>query len=252
MATDASPDRSSTHALTPTKSELRFRRAKERGLAEHGWLRSWHTFSFADYHDAQWMGFRSLRVINDDRVDAAKGFPTHGHRDMEILSYVLEGQLGHRDSMGNGSVIVPGDVQRMSAGSGVQHSEMNPSKTEGVHFLQIWIVPSSRGNAPGYEQKTFTEAEKRGRLVLVASPDGRDGSVTIHADTALYAGILGEGDSVTHEVRPGRHAWVHVAKGSVHVGGERLEAGDAAYTSEPGTIAFEGASGGEVLVFDLG
>lgn len=232
-------------------STLAFRRAKERGVADHGWLRSRHTFSFADYYDPDFMGFRALRVINDDRVDAGQGFGTHGHKDMEIVSYVLEGQLGHKDSMGNGSVIVPGDVQRMTAGTGVLHSEMNPSKDEDVHFLQIWIVPEKRNIAPGYEQTTFTTEDKRGRLRLVGSRDGREGSVTIHADVSLYASVLDGDDSVTHRVGKGRHAWIHVAKGSVRVGGELLSAGDAAYTSDPGAIVLDGAKDAEVLVFDL-
>lgn len=234
------------------QSKLAFRRANERGVADHGWLSSRHTFSFADYYDTAWMGFRALRVINDDRVDAGKGFGTHGHKDMEIVSYVLEGSLGHEDSMGNGSVIVPGDVQRMTAGTGVLHSEMNPSKDEGVHFLQIWIVPEKRGITPGYEQTTFTAADKRGRLRLVGSRDGRDGSVTIHSDVSLYAALLDGDDRVAHQVGAGRHAWVHVAKGSVRVGGELLSAGDAAYTSDPGSIVLDGAKDAEVLVFDLG
>jgi redox-sensitive bicupin YhaK (pirin superfamily) len=199
------------------------------------------------------MGFRNLRVINDDRVAEGGGFPTHPHRDMEIVSYVLEGALEHKDSIGTGSVIRPGDVQRMSAGTGVRHSEFNASKSEPVHFLQIWVEPAERGIAPGYEQKTFGAADKKGRLVLVASPDGREGSVTIHADATIRAGLLGAGDRAVHEVAPGRHAWIHVAKGTVTIGGERLEAGDAAFTSEQGTIALEGGGGedGEVLVFDL-
>ena len=250
MATQESVPRNASE--TPSDGTLAFRRAGERGHAKHGWLESRHTFSFADYHDPNWMGFRALRVINDDRVDAAQGFPTNGHRDMEIVSYVLEGQLGHKDSMGNGSVIVPGDVQRMSAGTGVSHSEMNPSKTEPVHFLQIWIVPRARGIAPGYEQKSFSEAQKKGRLRLVASEDGREGSVTIHSDTALLAGVFSDGDSFTHEVAEGRNAWLHVAKGTVRVGGVRLEAGDAAFTSTPGPILLEGDGTGEILVFDLG
>ncbi len=230
---------------------LAFRYANDRGDANHGWLHSRHTFSFANYYDSAWMGFRSLRVINDDRVDAAEGFPTHPHRDMEILSYVLEGALEHKDSMGTGSVIRPGDVQRMSAGTGVRHSEYNSSKSELVHFLQIWIEPNARGIAPSYEQKTFSEEEKRGRLRLVASPDGRDGTVTVHADVALHAGVFATGDRATFEVKPGRHAWIHVAKGSVQIGGKRLEAGDAAYTKDSGAIAIEGDGSGEILVFDL-
>jgi redox-sensitive bicupin YhaK (pirin superfamily) len=230
---------------------LGVRRAAERGLADFGWLRSRHTFSFADYHDPLWQGFRNLRVINDDRVAPGGGFPMHPHRDMEIVSYVLEGALEHKDSMGNGSVIRPGDVQRMSAGTGVLHSEFNPSRSDPVHFLQIWILPAARGLAPGYEQKTFSEAQKKGRLAIVASPDGRDGSVTVHADALLYAGMFTKGDRVGFELRPGRHAWIHVASGSATIRGERLVAGDAAYTGEQGTIEIEGDGPGEVLAFDL-
>jgi hypothetical protein len=226
------------------------RRAADRGRAEHGWLSSRHTFSFADYHDPRWMGFRALRVINDDRVAAAKGFGTHGHKDMEIVSYVLAGELGHKDSMGNGSVIVPGDVQRMSAGTGVLHSEMNPSPTSPVHFLQIWIQPSERGIAPGYEQKRFSREDKLGVMRLVASPDGSAGSVVIHADARLYASIVEAGTSVTHAVPSGRHTWIHVAKGEVTLGDLTLDAGDAAFSSDAGTFTLSGD--GEVLVFDLG
>jgi len=250
--TTTTPVSTPSAATREAPSKLAFRRAKERGVADHGWLSSRHTFSFAEYYDPSWMGFRALRVINDDRVDAGQGFGTHGHKDMEILSYVLEGSLGHKDSMGNGSVIVPGDVQRMTAGTGVLHSEMNPSKDENVHFLQIWIVPEKRSLTPGYEQTTFTAADKRGRLRLVGSRDGREGSVTIHADVALYATVLDGEDRVSHRVGAGRHAWVHVAKGSVRVGGELLSAGDAAYTSDAGTITLDGAKDAEVLVFDLG
>jgi hypothetical protein len=184
------------------------RRASERGLADHGWLKSFHTFSFADYHDPAHMGFRSLRVINEDRVQPGQGFGTHGHQDMEILSYVLEGQLEHKDSMGTGSVIRPGDVQRMSAGTGVRHSEYNPSSSEPVHFLQIWFLPDRRGLKPSYEQKTFPAAERTGKLRLVASPDGRDGSLTIHQDASLYASLLGRGESVTHTLAAGRAVWL--------------------------------------------
>jgi redox-sensitive bicupin YhaK (pirin superfamily) len=225
------------------------RRSSERGLADHGWLRSFHTFSFADYHDPDHMGFRALRVINEDRVQPGRGFGTHGHRDMEIISYVLEGGLEHKDSMGTGSVIRPGDVQRMSAGSGVMHSEYNASKSDLVHFLQIWIIPDRRGVKPSYEQKHFDPETRRGTLRLVASPDGRDGSLTIHQDVSLYATLLGEGDRVRHEVAPGRHAWIHVAKGDVEVGGTKLAAGDAAAIDEAGPVEITGA--GEVLVFDL-
>ncbi len=241
------------NATTPN---LGFRYANERGLADHGWLRSRHTFSFADYYDPQWMGFRNLRVINDDRVDGGQGFPTHPHRNMEILSYVLEGALEHQDSMGNGSVIRPGDVQRMSAGTGVRHSEQNASPHEPVHFLQIWLIPERDGIPPGYEQKTFTEADKRGKLVLVASQDGRAGSVTLHADAALHSGIFAAGERATFQVPPGRHAWLHVAKGRIKLNGKPLQAGDAAHTTdaEGGSLHIEGedqASGAEVLLFDL-
>jgi quercetin 2,3-dioxygenase len=230
---------------------LKLRRANERGDANHGWLRSRHTFSFASYYDPKWQGFRNLLVINDDRVDAGEGFPTHGHRDMEIVSYVLEGALEHKDSMGTGSIIRPGDVQRMSAGTGVRHSEYNASKTEPVHFLQIWIHPKERSISPGYEQKTFSDEEKRGRLRVVASPTARDGSITIHADAEIHAGVFLDGDRAEHEVKAGRATWIHVASGAVNVGGEKLAEGDAAYTDEPGKVIIEGTSRGEVLVFDL-
>jgi quercetin 2,3-dioxygenase len=229
---------------------LTFRRAAERGHAAHGWLDSFHTFSFADYHDPKHMGFRALRVINDDTVAPGRGFGEHGHRDMEILSYVLDGELGHRDSMGNGSVIRPGDVQRMSAGTGVRHSELNPSRTAPVHFLQIWIMPDRGGHAPGYEQIAFPPETRRGRLRLVASPDGADGSVTIHQDVRLYAGLFDAGETAVHTVAPGRHVWIHVARGTATVNGERLAAGDAVSTSTPGALAI-GGDGAEVLVFDL-
>jgi quercetin 2,3-dioxygenase len=230
---------------------MTIRRASERGHAEHGWLDSHHTFSFADYYDERHMGFRALRVINEDRVAPGQGFGTHGHRDMEIVSYVLEGALEHKDSIGTGSIIRPGDVQRMTAGTGVRHSEFNASREEPVHFLQIWIVPDKNGHAPSYEQKTFTDAEKQGRLRLVASPDGRDGSVTIHQDAALYAGILREGERASFPLAAGRHAWVHVAKGTARVNGELLRAGDAAAIDDPGAIEIAGQDAGEVLLFDL-
>jgi quercetin 2,3-dioxygenase len=235
------------------KASLAFRYASQRGVAEHGWLHSRHTFSFADYSEPAWMGFRNLRVINDDRVDPAAGFPTHSHRDMEILSYVLEGALQHKDSLGTGSVIRPGDVQRMSAGTGVRHSEYNASSDELVHFLQIWIEPAARGIAPGYEQKAFSEADKKGKLVLVASSDGRAGSVTVHADVAVHAGVFATGDRATFDVKAGRHAWIHVAKGSVMVSGKRLEAGDAAYSADDrgGPVSIQGDGTGELLLFDL-
>jgi quercetin 2,3-dioxygenase len=227
------------------------RRGDARGHAQHGWLDSRHTFSFADYHDPDHMGFRSLRVINEDRVQPGRGFGTHGHRDMEIISYVLDGGLEHKDSMGTGSVIRPGDVQRMSAGTGVTHSEFNASKTAEVHFLQIWIVPRARGMAPGYEQKTFSSEEKRGRLRVVAAPDGRDGSVTVHSDAVVYAGLFGKGESAEVALGPGRHAWVHVARGAARVNGTDLAAGDAAALSDEAAVRVEGVDQGEVLVFDL-
>jgi quercetin 2,3-dioxygenase len=230
---------------------LKLRPATARGLADHGWLVSRHTFSFADYYDPAQMGFRALRVINEDRVAPARGFGAHGHRDMEIVSYVLEGALGHKDSLGTGSVIKPGDVQRMSAGTGVRHSEMNASQTEPVHFLQIWLMPAKAGIAPSYEQKTFTNADKRGRLRLVASPDGRDGSVTIHTDARLYAGLLEQGESAELELAPGRHAWVQVARGAVSVNGQELGAGDGAALSEETRVSVRGISSSELLVFDL-
>ncbi|MGO8995197.1 MAG: pirin family protein [Polyangiaceae bacterium] len=227
------------------------RHARDRGHADHGWLDSHHTFSFADYHDPAHMGFRSLRVINEDRVAPGQGFGTHPHRDMEIISYVLEGSLEHKDSMGTGSVIRPDDVQRMSAGTGVRHSEFNGSKTEPVHFLQIWIVPAKAGIAPSYEQKSFPRAEKLGRLRLIASPDGRDGSVTIHASASLYAGVFAEGESGELALPSGRHAWVQVTRGKVRVNGEDLAAGDGAAISSEPAVRVEGVDKGEVLVFDL-
>jgi len=227
---------------------ITIRKAEDRGHFDHGWLDTYHTFSFADYHDPAHMGFRALRVINDDRVEAGRGFGTHGHRDMEIITYVLEGELSHQDSMGNGSVIRPGEVQRMSAGTGVMHSEKNASD-ELVHLLQIWILPERHGITPSYEQKVFPPAERDGRLRLVASHDGREGSVTIHQDADLYTTTLRDGASVTHDVRPGRYAWVQVARGSVTVNGQPLTAGDgAAIEAEAGVTI---AGNGEVLLFDL-
>jgi quercetin 2,3-dioxygenase len=233
------------------ESRMLIRRANERGFADHGWLRSFHTFSFADYYAPAHMGFRSLRVINEDRVQGGKGFGTHPHRDMEIISYVLSGGLEHKDSMGTGSVIRPGDVQRMSAGTGVTHSEFNASPTEGVHFLQIWLMPDTRGVAPSYEQKHFTEAERQGRLKLVASKNGREGSLTIHQDASLFAGLLAPGERVAHDLPSGRYAWLHVARGKVEVGGIELSAGDAAAFEQGGEIAVVGREASEVLLFDL-
>jgi hypothetical protein len=227
------------------------RRAAERGHGDHGWLDTWHTFSFADYYDPRFMGFRVLRVINEDTVAPGGGFPTHGHRDMEIISYVLEGGLEHRDSLGTGSVIRPGDVQRMSAGTGVRHSEFNASSAEPVHFLQIWIEPARAGIAPGYEQKAFSEADKRGRLRLVASPDGADGSVTIHQDARVYATRLGAGETVEHKLAPGRHAWVQVARGALTAGGKRLEHGDGAAITGETSVTLTGEQDAEAILFDL-
>jgi quercetin 2,3-dioxygenase len=230
---------------------LTIRPASERGHAEHGWLDSHHSFSFADYYDPEHMGFRALRVINEDRVAPAKGFGTHPHRDMEIISYVLDGGLAHKDSLGTGSVIKPGDVQRMSAGSGVSHSEFNASHSDPVHFLQIWLVPSERGIKPSYEQKTFTEADKRGRLRVVASPDARDGSVTIHSDVVLYSGLFERAETAELTLAEGRHAWVQVARGSVRLNGQELAAGDGAAVSDMTKLELEGIERAEVLVFDL-
>lgn len=227
------------------------RQAEERGRSEIDWLDSRHTFSFADYHDPEHMGFRALRVINDDRVLPSSGFGSHPHRDMEILTYVLEGAIGHRDSMGNGSTIRPGDVQRMSAGTGVVHSEWNHSKSEPVHFLQIWIEPERRGIAPGYEQRPFEPHELRDRLRLVASRDGRDGSITIHQDAVLYATRLFAGKSVNHELAVGRHAWVQVARGVVTLNGVTLGAGDGAAVSDERRFELVATEDAEVLVFDL-
>ena len=227
------------------------RRSNERGHAEHGWLDSFHTFSFADYYDPAHMGFRALRVINEDRVAGGMGFGTHPHRDMEIITVVLSGALEHKDSMGSGEVIRPDDVQRMTAGTGVIHSEFNASSREPVHFLQIWLLPDRRGLRPGYEQKTFPRQDKAGRLRLVASPDGADGSVTIHTDASLFAGVFDAGQTAEHALAPGRHAWVHVARGSARVNGTDVTAGDAVALSQERTVRIEGIDAGELLVFDL-
>jgi redox-sensitive bicupin YhaK (pirin superfamily) len=230
---------------------ITLRRSNERGHANHGWLDSHHTFSFADYHDPRHMGFGSLRVINDDRVAPGQGFGTHGHRDMEIVSYVLEGALAHKDSMGTGSVLHHGDVQRMSAGTGVRHSEFNGSNGEEVHFLQIWIVPEKNGLAPGYEEKKFSDAEKQGRLRVIASRDGRDGSVTIFQDASIHAGLFAKGESARYELQPGRRAWVHVARGEAVVNGETLREGDGAAITNEAAIQVQGTTGGELLLFDV-
>jgi len=230
---------------------LTLRRAEERGRADFGWLDSRHSFSFGHYFDPKHMGFGPLRVINDDRVAGGGGFPTHQHADMEIITYVLDGGLEHRDSLGTGSVVRPGDVQRMSAGSGVRHSEFNASKADPVHFLQIWIVPEKRGLAPSYEQKTFSEADKRGKLRLVGSRDGRDGSVTIHQDVDLYATVLAEGETVRHGLRDGRVAWVQVARGTATLNGEQLYPGDGVAIDVADRLELTGTSESEILVFDM-
>jgi hypothetical protein len=227
------------------------RPANERGHADHGWLKSYHSFSFAEYHDPRHMGFGPLRVINEDRVAPGTGFGTHGHRDMEIISYVLEGALAHQDSMGNGSTIVPGDVQRMSAGSGVRHSEYNHDKAGTTHFLQIWIEPSVTGIAPSYEQKHFDAASKRGRLRLIASLDGAEGSVRIHQDARVYAALLDGAERAVHRLAAGRRGYVHVARGSVTVQGKRLGEGDALKIDKVEEITLEQGTQAEVLLFDL-
>ncbi|HVO18203.1 MAG TPA: pirin family protein [Anaeromyxobacter sp.] len=229
------------------------RRSAERGHFDHGWLDTRHTFSFADYHDPDQMGFRALRVINEDRVRPGQGFGTHGHRDMEILSYVLSGVLSHRDSGGGSGQLRPGEVQRMSAGTGIRHSEFNGSDAEPVHFLQIWLQPDRPGHSPSYEQRSYPEAERRGRLRLVASPDGAHGSTTIHQDARVYATLLPEGSTVETALAPGRHAWVQVARGAVLLNGERLGAGDGAAVSDEGLLRLAAAGEGEaeLLIFDL-
>jgi redox-sensitive bicupin YhaK (pirin superfamily) len=230
---------------------IALRKSQDRGHANHGWLDSYHTFSFADYYDPREMGWGALRVINEDRVAPGKGFCTHPHRDMEIISYVLEGALAHKDSMGTGSVIRPGDVQRMSAGTGVFHSEFNPSPTDPVHFLQIWIEPSVRGIAPSYEQKNFPREQKKGRLRLIASPDGAEGSVKIHQDARVHAVVLDDGETVTYALPQDRKAYVHVASGAVQLNGTALTAGDGAKISGEKELRLSGGEGAEVLLFDL-
>jgi hypothetical protein len=231
---------------------IQVRRAGERGHFDHGWLDTYHPFSFGDYYDPRFDGFRSLRVINEDRVRPGQGFGTHGHRDMEIVSYVLEGSLAHKDSMGTGSVIVPGDVQYMSAGTGVRHSEFNASDADPLHFLQIWILPDAAGYAPRYGQRRFEDSEKRGRLRLVASPSGEEGSLAIRQDVRIYSSLLGRGEAVRLDLAQGRHAWVQVARGSVEVNGNRLSAGDGLSSSEERTLSISSPEGeSELLAFDL-
>jgi quercetin 2,3-dioxygenase len=227
------------------------RRSNERGHADHGWLQSRHSFSFADYHDPEHVHFGPLRVINEDRVAPGKGFGTHGHRDMEIVSYVLEGALAHQDSTGTSSVIRPGDVQRMSAGSGVQHSEFNASASELVHFLQIWIIPDATGIPPSYEEKHFTVQDRRGKLCLIAAPDQADGAVLMHQDARIHAGLFDVGEHASFTVRDGRKAYVHVARGALHVAGLHLEAGDGLKITDPGDLEIREGKAAEVLVFDL-
>ena len=237
---------------------LTLRKSNERGFADHGWLKSFHSFSFADYHDPKHMGFGSLRVINEDRIAPGTGFGTHGHRDMEIVSYVLSGELAHKDSMGNGEagaavagVIRPGDVQRMSAGTGVRHSEFNHAPKDTTHFLQIWIEPNQRGIEPGYEQKHFDAGSKRGTLRLVASSDGRDGSVTIHADAAIYSGLFDAEQTLKRELDPAHKTYVHLVRGSLEVNGQHLQAGDALRIENEATLEINNGTDAEVLVFDL-
>lgn len=230
---------------------IALRRSQDRGHANHGWLDTYHTFSFAGYFDPNHVGFRTLRVINEDRVAPGRGFGTHPHRDMEIISYVIEGTLEHKDSMGNGSVIRPGDVQRMSAGTGITHSEFNGSRTQPVHFLQIWILPEKPGIEPSYEQKHFSLDQKRGILRLIASNDGHDGSVTIHQDASVYATVLENGQNVRHSPLPGRHVWVHIVRGKVNVSGQEIGGGDAAAITGETEIVLSGLANSEVLLFDL-
>jgi len=230
---------------------ITIRKSNDRGHADHGWLDTRFTFSFAEYFDPKHVEFRTLRVMNDDRVAGGAGFPTHPHRDMEIVTYVLEGALSHKDSMGNGSTIKPGDVQYMSAGTGVAHSEFNASQTEPVHLYQIWMFPDKNGYKPTYDQKYFSTEDKRGKLRLLVSPDGRDGSVKIRQDNDLYATVLGTGEKVQHELKPERHAYVQVARGSVTLNGKKLETGDGAEISQERTLELVGADEAEVLLFDL-
>ena len=230
---------------------IKIRRSEERGGGDHGWLKTHHTFSFNDFWDQEWMGFRSLRVINEDWVAPNNGFPTHPHRDMEIITYILEGKIEHKDSLGTGSVILPGDGQRMTAGSGIRHSEFNPSATDAAHLLQIWIQPEKAGLQPSYEQKSFPEEEKRGKLRVVASRDAQDGSVKINQDAKLYVSLLEPGEEVSHEFGNGRHGWLQVARGTVELNGKRLAQGDGAAISDEKKLSIKGSENAEVLLFDL-
>jgi redox-sensitive bicupin YhaK (pirin superfamily) len=230
---------------------MTIRPSNERGGGDYGWLKTRHTFSFNDYSDPKWMGFRSLRVINEDWVAPNGGFPTHPHRDMEIITYVLSGKLEHKDSLGTGSVILPGDGQRMTAGRGIRHSEANPSSIESVHLLQIWILPEKQGLEPGYEQRSFPEVEKRGKLRLIASSDGAEGSVKIHQDAKLFATLLASGEEVTQPIDDQRHAWLQVAKGNVELNGRKLHQGDGAAISEEKQLTIKATEAAEVLLFDL-
>jgi len=230
---------------------ITIRQARERGHFDHGWLNTYHTFSFDQYYDPRFMGFRQLRVINEDFVAAGRGFPMHGHRDMEIITYILEGALQHEDSMGNGSIIRRGDVQRMTAGTGVRHSEKNASRDESVHLLQIWILPDTVGLEPGYEQKAFGEDERRGQLRLIASNDGRDGSVTVNQDVSLFASILGDGESVRYDMDQTRYGWIQIARGVISVNGQRAGQGDGAVAMGESSLEIAAEEPAEVLLFDL-
>ncbi len=239
------------HEPNVRAESIRVRRAAERGHARYDWLDTWHTFSFDTYYDPAHMSFRSLRVINEDRVQPGKGFGMHGHRDMEIITYVLEGALEHRDSLGTGSVLRPGEFQRMSAGTGIRHSEFNPSPTEPVHLYQIWLLPEQKGLAPSYEQKAFPEAERRGRLRLVASPDAQDGSLLIHQDARVYLSTLDADQEIEHELKPGRHAWLQVLRGSVALNGQLLETSDGAAITGERAVSVRATAPSEIMLFDL-
>lgn len=230
---------------------ITLRPGSDRGHANHGWLDTYHTFSFANYYDPEQMGFRALRVINEDRVHPGRGFGAHGHRDMEILTYVLEGALEHKDSLGNGAVITPGEVQRMSAGTGIVHSEFNPSKTDSVHLLQIWILPNQQGLEPSYEQKMFPLTERQSQLRLIAASDGRDGAVKIHQDVDLYSSVLQAGDRLSYQLQPNRYGWLQVARGAVHLNGHALQAGDGVAINEAELLKISTDQGAEILLFDL-